>query len=101
MRPGITGWAQLHGRNLLPWDARIEHDVRYVERCSLKLDLTILLRTALALFTRDGAIATTGDDAGEFWGTATPPSDALHSVPTDETDRNWPLAISEGNSHEH
>jgi lipopolysaccharide/colanic/teichoic acid biosynthesis glycosyltransferase len=50
VRPGLTGWAQIHGRATLPWDERIELDVWYVENRSPRVDLTILLRTPLALF---------------------------------------------------
>jgi lipopolysaccharide/colanic/teichoic acid biosynthesis glycosyltransferase len=50
VRPGLTGWAQVHGRAALPWADRIELDVWYVENRSPKLDLEILLRTPLALF---------------------------------------------------
>ena len=50
VRPGLTGWAQVHGRAALPWAERIELDVEYVERRSPRLDLEILLRTPLALF---------------------------------------------------
>ena len=50
IRPGLTGWAQVHGRASLPWADRIELDVWYVENRSPKLDLEILLRTPLALF---------------------------------------------------
>ena len=48
--PGITGWAQIHGRAALSWDERIELDVWYVEHRSALTDLLILLRTPLALF---------------------------------------------------
>jgi len=50
VKPGITGWAQIHGRAKLPWEERIELDVWYVEHRSPKTDLLILLRTPLALF---------------------------------------------------
>jgi lipopolysaccharide/colanic/teichoic acid biosynthesis glycosyltransferase len=50
VKPGITGWAQIHGRARLPWDERIELDVWYVEHRSPSVDLKILLRTPLALF---------------------------------------------------
>jgi len=50
LRPGLTGWAQVHGRASLPWADRIELDVWYVEHRSPKVDLQILLRTPLALF---------------------------------------------------
>ena len=45
VRPGITGWAQLNGRNTLPWERRFELDVWYVEHQSLRLDVWILLLT--------------------------------------------------------
>ena len=50
VKPGITGWAQIHGRAKLPWEERIELDVWYVEHRSPWVDLRILLRTPLALF---------------------------------------------------
>jgi lipopolysaccharide/colanic/teichoic acid biosynthesis glycosyltransferase len=50
VKPGITGWAQIHGRAKLPWDDRIELDVWYVENRSPILDLKILARTPRALF---------------------------------------------------
>jgi len=50
VRPGLTGWAQIHGRATLPWAERIELDVWYVEHRSPRVDLRILLRTPLALF---------------------------------------------------
>ena len=50
VKPGITGWAQIHGRAALPWEERIELDVWYVEHRSPKVDVTILARTPLALF---------------------------------------------------
>jgi lipopolysaccharide/colanic/teichoic acid biosynthesis glycosyltransferase len=49
VKPGITGWAQVHGRAALPWRERIELDVWYVEHRSPLLDLQILLKTPLAL----------------------------------------------------
>jgi lipopolysaccharide/colanic/teichoic acid biosynthesis glycosyltransferase len=48
--PGLTGWAQVHGRAKLPWDERIELDVWYVDHRSVKTDLLILLLTPVALF---------------------------------------------------
>ena len=50
VKPGITGWAQVHGRAALPWDERIELDVWYVENRSPWLDLKILAKTPAALF---------------------------------------------------
>jgi lipopolysaccharide/colanic/teichoic acid biosynthesis glycosyltransferase len=50
VRPGLTGWAQVHGRATLPWADRIELDVWYVEHRSPLVDLKILARTPVALF---------------------------------------------------
>ena len=50
VKPGITGWAQIHGRASLPWAERIELDLWYVRHRDWKTDLLILLRTPLALF---------------------------------------------------
>jgi lipopolysaccharide/colanic/teichoic acid biosynthesis glycosyltransferase len=50
VKPGITGWAQVHGRATLPWADRIELDVWYVEHRSPRLDLKILAKTPFALF---------------------------------------------------
>ncbi|HZR91603.1 MAG TPA: sugar transferase [Gaiellaceae bacterium] len=49
VRPGLTGWAQVHGRARLPWTERIELDLWYVDHRSPWIDLLILLRTPLAL----------------------------------------------------
>lgn len=49
VRPGVTGWAQIHGRNTLPWSRRIELDVWYVDHRSLWLDLRIIARTPVSL----------------------------------------------------
>jgi lipopolysaccharide/colanic/teichoic acid biosynthesis glycosyltransferase len=51
VKPGLTGWAQIHGRATLPWAERIELDLWYVQHRSPKTDALILLRTPLALFT--------------------------------------------------
>jgi lipopolysaccharide/colanic/teichoic acid biosynthesis glycosyltransferase len=55
VRPGLTGWAQVHGRASLPWPDRLELDVWYVEHQSLALDARILTRTARGLLRRNVA----------------------------------------------
>lgn len=50
VRPGLTGWAQVNGRNSLSWEEKIKFDVEYVEYLSLKLDLTIIFKTFGVLF---------------------------------------------------
>ena len=54
MRPGITGWAQVNGRNALSWKSKFERDVWYVDHWSLALDARILLRTVLLVLRRKG-----------------------------------------------
>jgi len=54
VRPGITGWAQVNGRNAISWEQKFEYDVWYVDNCSLLLDLKILWQTALKVIKRDG-----------------------------------------------
>ena len=67
--PGITGWAQINGRNALTWDDRLALDIWYVDHASLWLDLKILVRTVFQLVR--GADATDdGLDVTEFLGTA-------------------------------
>jgi lipopolysaccharide/colanic/teichoic acid biosynthesis glycosyltransferase len=57
VRPGLTGWAQINGRNAVDWDDRLAMDVWYVDHRSLELDLRILLRTARVVLGRQGVAA--------------------------------------------
>jgi lipopolysaccharide/colanic/teichoic acid biosynthesis glycosyltransferase len=68
VRPGITGWAQVNGRNLVPWEERFEMDVWYVENRSFLLDLRILFMTVGRTFSRRG-IATPGRATIDRFGT--------------------------------
>ena len=54
VRPGITGWAQVHGRNALEWESRFAHDVWYVDHRSLLLDVKILFLTIATVFAARG-----------------------------------------------
>jgi sugar transferase EpsL len=54
VRPGITGWSQIHGRNDMPWDRKLALDVWYVDHRSLWIDVRILLRTLWVMVTRQG-----------------------------------------------
>jgi lipopolysaccharide/colanic/teichoic acid biosynthesis glycosyltransferase len=70
VRPGITGWAQLNGRNRLPWEDRFALDVWYVDHQSLRLDLRILLRTAWVALAQAG-VSQPGEGPEEhFYGRA-------------------------------
>jgi len=57
VRPGLTGWAQIHGRNATSWDERLQLDAWYAEHCTLWLDLRILWRTVALVCSRDGISA--------------------------------------------
>lgn len=57
LRPGITGYAQIAGRNSLSWDDRLAMDVWYIDNCSLSLDLRILATTIIRVVRREGALA--------------------------------------------
>ncbi len=54
VRPGITGWAQVNGRNAISWEEKFKLDVWYVDHCSLLLDLKILFLTAKKVVVREG-----------------------------------------------
>lgn len=57
VRPGISGWAQINGRNNITWDNKLECDAYYAEHVSLKFDIKILLLTIYKVFKREGAVA--------------------------------------------
>ena len=57
VRPGITGWAQINGRNAISWDEKFALDVWYVENQTLWLDIKILFLTVLKVFKREGIAA--------------------------------------------
>ncbi len=63
IRPGITGWAQCHGRNAISWSQKFEYDVWYVDHCSFYVDLKIIFLTIASVVRReniDGSKATNG-----------------------------------------
>jgi lipopolysaccharide/colanic/teichoic acid biosynthesis glycosyltransferase len=70
VRPGLTGLAQVRGRNALSWDDRLEYDVSYVDNMGLRLDLVILLRTVGCVLRRDGVSAAGSATMPEFMGRA-------------------------------
>ncbi len=71
VRPGITGWAQIHGRNALDWDERFRLDVWYVDHYGLTVDLQILLRTVACVLMRQGVSAENHVTMSEFLGPTT------------------------------
>lgn len=57
VRPGLTGYAQVNGRNALNWEDRFAYDLKYVEECSLALDIKILFQTVEKVFKRSGTLS--------------------------------------------
>ncbi|MDQ0374221.1 sugar transferase [Cellulomonas humilata] len=68
VKPGVTGLAQVRGRNALDWDTRLSLDVEYVDTCSFGLDLGILLESVSAVVRRHGIVAPGTVSAIEFRG---------------------------------
>ncbi len=66
VKPGITGWAQVNGRNAISWEEKFEYDVWYVDNYSFVLDMRILLLTLLKVFRREGINAQGYATAPEF-----------------------------------
>ncbi len=60
--PGVTGWAQVHGRNAIPWSQRIRYDIEYVDRLSFAMDMRILWMTVGVILKRQDQIA-----AADYW----------------------------------
>jgi lipopolysaccharide/colanic/teichoic acid biosynthesis glycosyltransferase len=68
VRPGITGWAQINGRNALSWEEKFALDTWYVDHASLSLDLKILFLTVRAVLVRRGIDASETETMSEFKG---------------------------------
>ena len=68
MKPGITGLAQISGRNELEWEKKFEYDIKYIDCFSLKLDVVILLKTIVKIIKREGISTTEGDFVKPFGG---------------------------------
>lgn len=68
VRPGITGWAQVNGRNAISWTKKFELDVWYVDHCSFILDLIIIVLTIKKVFVREGISSETSATMEYFTG---------------------------------
>lgn len=70
VRPGLSGWAQINGRNALSWEDRFEHDVWYVDHLSFALDVKIIFMTVMKAFVKqEGISSETSATMEEFMGT--------------------------------
>ena len=68
VRPGITGWAQVNGRNTISWEDKFKYDVYYVDHISLLLDLKVLWLTVMKVLKREGINSSENITMGEFKG---------------------------------
>ena len=68
VRPGVTGWAQINGRNAISWEEKFKLDVWYVDHHTLWLDIKILLMTLVKVFNREGISAAGEATMNEFKG---------------------------------
>lgn len=69
VRPGLTGYAQVNGRNAISWEERFRLDVEYTQKFSLWLDIAIIFKTVVAVFKREGITSETSVTMEEFKGT--------------------------------
>ena len=69
VRPGLTGWAQVHGRNLASWEEKFAYDVDYVDHVSFALDVKIIFMTVRCVLTHEGISAEGNATMEEFMGT--------------------------------
>jgi lipopolysaccharide/colanic/teichoic acid biosynthesis glycosyltransferase len=69
VRPGLTGWAQVHGRNLVSWDEKFRLDLWYVEHLSFWVDVKTVLLTVRNVMCREGISSETAATMEEFTGT--------------------------------
>ncbi|MDE6862987.1 MAG: sugar transferase [Eubacterium sp.] len=67
--PGLTGWAQVNGRNAISWEQKFDYDVEYVENMNLFLDIKIIFMTVINVIKKDGISSETSATMEEFMGT--------------------------------
>ena len=69
VRPGLTGYAQVNGRNAISWEEKFDLDIKYIKKISLFMDVLIIFRTVFAVFNRKGISSETSVTMEEFKGT--------------------------------
>ena len=70
MRPGLTGWAQVNGRNAISWEEKFAYDVEYARNCSFAMDMKVFFTTFQVLFKRSGISSETSATMEAFTGTS-------------------------------
>ena len=78
--PGITGWAQINGRNAIDWDRKLGLDLWYVDHCNLALDFKILAITGWKVLTGAGVARAGQVSMDEFWGIQQPAKGSIRNV---------------------
>ncbi len=68
MRPGLTGLAQIHGRNSISWEERLEWDVKYIDHITFWVDWKIIIATVAIVFRREGICSSASVTMEEFMG---------------------------------
>lgn len=66
VRPGISGWAQVNGRNTISWDKKLAYDVEYVENLSLMMDIRVIIKTIKNVIAREGVVLQAIPDLDEY-----------------------------------
>ncbi len=86
VRPGLTGWAQVNGRNAISWEQRFAYDVEYVKKISFKMDLKILFQTVAVVFRHSDINSATDATMEAFTGTKTEDNVKRFSKSVKDTD---------------
>lgn len=68
VRPGLTGLAQVNGRNAISWEEKFEWDIKYVDRITLAEDWKIIMKTIITVFRREGISSANTETMSEFMG---------------------------------
>lgn len=68
VRPGLTGWAQVNGRNAISWEEKFQYDIEYVENISFSMDIKVIFTTISKIFNREGISSDTAATMEEFMG---------------------------------
>lgn len=68
VKPGITGWAQINGRNNITWDEKFAFDIWYIDNLTFLLDLKVIIRTIIKVFKKEGIQYYNNTDTNKFTG---------------------------------
>ncbi len=92
VKPGITGWAQVNGRNAISWEQKFEYDIYYVDNCSFVLDMVILIKTIEKVFKSEGINQQGQATAEKFMGSKPEDRDQKSVVRSPTSDLGPPIS---------